>query len=461
MCNHQSIEWDEELISRYNVSGPRYTSYPTALEFNHSVNEQTYIRALRNLKESIPLSLYIHIPFCWHVCYYCACNKVITRDYSRVEPYLSALEKEMSLISQQLRNQRVTQIHWGGGTPTFLNADDRRRLIDLLRHYFSMDEAEGVELSIEVDPRTVTPDDIVALRQLGFNRLSLGIQDFEPKVQQAVHREQSFADVKKLMDTVRQQEFDSISFDLIYGLPFQSVASFKQTLEDVIELKPDRLSVFNYAHLPHRFKPQRRINESDLPSGEEKLRIFQLTIEMMQQAGYVYIGMDHFALPDDELAIAQKKGELHRNFQGYTTRKECDLIGLGVSAISSLDNNYVQNHRTLNEYLGCLSENRLPAWRGVQLDRDDLIRKTLIFEIICNFELDISRFSKQFNIEFWDYFSCSRSSLQRLADDGLIDLSKDWLQVTGKGRLLVRNVCMAFDRYLSQKSDKMIYSKAI
>ncbi len=460
MDNHQAIEWDEKLINRYNVSGPRYTSYPTALEFNHSMDEQSYIHTLNNLEQSVPLSLYIHIPFCWHVCYYCACNKVITRDYGRVEPYLSALEKEMSLVSQQLSNQRVTQIHMGGGTPTFLSVDDRRRLIDLLRHYFLFDEEE-LELSIEVDPRTVTPDEIVALRQLGFNRLSLGIQDFDPKVQKAVHREQSYTEVKLLLDTARQQPFESISFDLIYGLPFQSVESFKRTLEKVIELKPDRLSVFNYAHLPHRFKPQRRINESDLPTSKEKLSIFQLTIEVMQQAGYVYIGMDHFALPDDELAVAQQKGELHRNFQGYTTRQECELIGLGVSAISSLSNKYVQNHRTLKEYQDCLSENRLPVWRGLQLERDDLIRKALIFEIICNFDLDILRFSKHFNIEFWDYFSCSIPQIKSMADDGLIELTEDWLRVTGKGRLLVRNVCMAFDRYLSQKSGKIIYSKAI
>ncbi len=461
MYHHQSIKWDEQLINRYNVSGPRYTSYPTALEFDHSMDEQSYIRTLKNLDQSVPLSLYIHIPFCWHVCYYCACNKVITRDYGRVEPYLLALEKEMSLISQQLSDQRVTQVHWGGGTPTFLRREDRQRLIDLLRHYFHFDDDGEIELSIEVDPRTVTPDDLVALSQLGFNRLSLGIQDFDPKVQKAVHRAQSFTEVQQLVETARQQEFESISFDLIYGLPHQSVESFKRTLDKVIKLKPDRLSVFNYAHLPHRFKPQRRINESDLPTSKEKLSIFQLTVEMMQQGGYVYIGMDHFALPDDELAIAQKKGELHRNFQGYTTRKECDLIGLGVSAISSVNNCYVQSHRTLKEYQDCLSENRLAAWRGMKLDQDDVIRKAVIFELICNFELDIVRFSKHFNIEFWHYFKSTMSQLESLADDELIQLSDDWLRVTSKGRLLVRNVCMAFDRYLGQKSGKLIYSKAI
>jgi oxygen-independent coproporphyrinogen-3 oxidase len=461
MPSFRTIQWDRDLIDRYNVSGPRYTSYPTALQFNASVDVDYYQKALASISEDAPLSLYIHIPFCWHVCYYCACNKVVTRDYTRVNPYLEALEKEMALVAQYLKGQPVKQMHWGGGTPTFLNPDDRKRLVDRLHHYFNLVNDAELESSIEVDPRTVSPEAIAELRQLGFNRLSLGIQDFNPKVQQAVNREQSYDDTLALVNAARQHGFRSLSFDLIYGLPHQSVDTFNQTLEQVIGLRPDRLSVFNYAHLPHRFKPQRRINAEDLPSGEEKLAILQLTIEKMQQAGYVYIGMDHFALPDDELAQAQNRGELHRNFQGYTTHKECDLIGLGVSSIGSIGGNYIQNQRELTDYYAALEQGELPVWRGAQVTRDDEIRKAVIFQIICNFELSIPVIESQFGIKFWDYFANTRTRLEQMQADGLIELTDQRLTVTDRGRLFVRNVCMVFDGYLFGQEALIAYSKAI
>jgi oxygen-independent coproporphyrinogen-3 oxidase len=464
MPEFKAVQWDSDLIERYNVSGPRYTSYPTALQFNESVDAAYYRKALDSIAADAPLSLYIHIPFCWHVCYYCACNKVVTRDYTRVAPYLEALEKEMKLVAGHLQGQPVKQMHWGGGTPTFLNSDDRKHLIELLRQHFNLAKDDEFECSIEVDPRTVTPEAIVELRGLGFNRLSLGIQDFNPRVQEAVNREQTFADTQALVEAARQQGFRSLSFDLIYGLPHQSVDTFNQTLEQVIQLRPDRLSVFNYAHLPHRFKPQRRINAEDLPSGEEKLAILQLTIEKMQQAGYVYIGMDHFALPDDELARAQRRGELHRNFQGYTTHKACDLIGLGVSSIGSINGNYIQNQRNLTEYYEALEQGQLPVWRGAKISRDDAIRKAVIFQLICNFELSIPAMEAQLGIRFWEYFADARSRLELMQADGLIELSEEQLMVTDRGRLFVRNICMVFDGYLfgefAQKG-LIAYSKAI
>lgn len=461
MPNIQKIQWDSDLIERYNVSGPRYTSYPTALQFNPSVNADYYLQALKQIPADAPLSLYVHIPFCWHVCYYCACNKVVTRDYARVNPYLDALAKEMAIVAKQLKGQTVKQVHWGGGTPTFLNAEDRLRLVSLLRQNFNIAKDSELEFSIEVDPRTVSPDAISELRQLGFNRISLGVQDFNPKVQQAVNREQSLEDTSALVEAARTEGFRSISFDLIYGLPHQSVESFSETLDQVIELRPDRLSVFNYAHLPHRFRPQRRINSDDLPTGEEKLAILQLTIEKMQEAGYVYIGMDHFALPEDELAQAQEKGKLHRNFQGYTTHKDCDLIGLGVSSIGSINGDYIQSERELKEYLEQLEHEKLPVWRGARITRDDEIRKAVIFQIICNFELNIEDVETQFEINFWGYFSDSQERLKQMAADGLVEFSDDKLQVTDRGRLFVRNVCMAFDAYLGAQAELITYSKAI
>ncbi|NVJ61447.1 MAG: oxygen-independent coproporphyrinogen III oxidase [Gammaproteobacteria bacterium] len=449
----RQIHWDQKLINRYNVSGPRYTSYPTALEFSPTVNNQSYLKALQDLPKSNHLSLYVHIPFCWHVCYYCACNKVVTRDYDRVSPYLDALLKEIETVSSQLKGQTVTQVHFGGGTPTFLNRDDLNSLMNQLRHAFNFADNQELECSIEIDPRTVTVDDLKHLKTLGFNRLSLGVQDFDSSVQKAVNRVQSEHEIEQLMTAARELKFDSISFDLIYGLPKQTVTSFNATLDKVIQLQPDRLSVFNYAHLPHRFKPQRRIKAEELPGSDDKLNILHNTIDRMQSAGYVYIGMDHFALPTDELAIAQSKGELHRNFQGYTTQKHCDLIGLGVSAISSLQANeqsagiYSQNARELTDYMQQVKHSGLAVWRGAHLSRDDQIRKSIIFELICNFSLDITASQEHWGINFRDYFVSSIEALNRLEDDGMIVMSESNISITDRGRLFVRNVCMAFDSY--------------
>ncbi|MEE4245746.1 MAG: oxygen-independent coproporphyrinogen III oxidase [Kangiellaceae bacterium] len=455
------IQWDDQLIERYNVSGPRYTSYPTALEFTEQVTSTDYIESLQSIERDKPISVYVHIPFCWHVCYYCACNKVVTRDYTKVNPYINALEQEIALVANNLNQQKVTQLHWGGGTPTYLNKQDRKRLVDLLNRYFNLASGNDIEASIEVDPRTVSCDEISELRQLGFNRISLGIQDFNIKVQTAVNRIQSFEDTQALVVKSRQEQFRSISFDLIYGLPHQTVESFSETLDQVIELRPDRLSVFNYAHLPHRFGPQRRINADQLPTSEEKLAILHLTIDKMTQAGYVYVGMDHFALPDDELALAQQRGELHRNFQGYTTQKECDLIGLGVSSIGSINGHYFQNQKEINAYYNELADNSLATWRGVKVTDDDIIRKNVIFQIICNFNLEFSEVEQAFKIEFWAYFNDVKPTIEAMASDGLIELTEHGLSVTAKGRLFVRNVCMAFDGNLLAMAAMPGYSKAI
>lgn len=448
-----TVDWDPQLIARYSVNGPRYTSYPTALEFNESIGTQEYRQALQAIPSDRTLSLYIHIPFCWHVCYYCACNKVVTRDYRRVAAYLTALMQEIDQVAAALQGQTVTQIHFGGGTPTYLTAADRQLLMNKLRSAFNFASQDNLEASIEVDPRTVKPEDLAELYALGFNRLSLGVQDFNPEVQRAVNREQSFEQVAALVSTAREVGFGSLSFDLIYGLPRQTQASFTKTLEQVIALRPERVSVFNYAHLPHRFAPQRRINDAELPSGAEKLSILQNTIAMMQQAGYQYIGMDHFALPSDELARAQREGELHRNFQGYTTQGNCDLIGLGVSSISALNAHshhaslYAQNHREIASYQSATAADGLATWRGAGLNRDDEIAKAAIFSLICNFELAIEPFSKRWGIDFWQYFSGAKATLEQQIKDGLLTCDADHLQVTARGRLFVRNICMAFDRY--------------
>ncbi|WMS88634.1 oxygen-independent coproporphyrinogen III oxidase [Pleionea litopenaei] len=448
-----TVQWNDQLIERYSVSGPRYTSYPTALEFNESVGTHEYRLALAAIPASRNLSLYLHIPFCWHVCYYCACNKVVTRDYTRVAAYLDALEREIIAISKQLNGQTVTQLHWGGGTPTYLTADDRARLMNTLKKHFTFADDSEIESSIEVDPRTLKVDELYELREIGFNRLSLGVQDFNPGVQAAVNREQSFEQVSELMNKAREIGFSSISFDLIYGLPLQTVATFEKTLQQVIQLRPDRLSVFNYAHLPHRFAPQRRIDHQQIPSAKEKLNILHLTIDRMQQAGYQYIGMDHFALPSDELAKAQQQGVLHRNFQGYTTQENCDLIGLGVSSISALHSNsgspglYAQNHREIASYQAALEHSELATWRGAGLSKDDEVRRSVIFALICNFQLATEEFSQRTGIDFWQYFEDSKLTLQQYAADGLLELSDSHIIVTPVGRLLIRNICMAFDRY--------------
>jgi len=456
---------DSELIARYGGTGPRYTSYPTALHFSDEFAAGEYRKhALRSneVHSPSPLSVYVHIPFCQALCYYCACNKVITRNSSRVNIYMDDLYKEIELQAALFDDDRVVeQIHFGGGTPTYLSDDELRDLLAHLRKNFSLQTGSEREFSIEVDPRSVTTRSMDALTEIGFNRLSLGVQDFEPQVQQAVNRIQSAADTIALVEHARSVKFKSISFDLIYGLPHQTEESFSRTLDTVIAIQPDRLAVYNYAHLPNRFKGQRMIKEHDLPSPDVKLKILNRTIEKLDRASYVYIGMDHFALPGDELVKAQQNGTLQRNFQGYSTHRECDLIGLGVSAIGNIDNTYSQNASTTAEYQTTLEAGNLPIRRGIVVDSDDRIRAEVIQRLMCYGQVDYSSFGEQLDIDFPSYFDNELNRLTPLRRDGLVELYPDRIQLTATGRMLMRSVAMIFDRHLASESSDRRYSQTI
>ena len=459
----QGISFDLGLIRRYDQSGPRYTSYPTAVEFDERFDAAAYSAACaRSNQSGRPLSLYFHLPFCDTVCFYCACNKIATKDRSLAPPYLERLHKEIAMQSALFDRHRVVeQLHWGGGTPTFLSHDQMQGLMDQTRRHFTLaDDATG-EFSIEIDPREADAATVALLRRIGFNRMSLGVQDFDPRVQEAVNRIQTEAQTLEVLEAARAQGFRSISLDLIYGLPLQTAASFLSTLDRIIELTPDRVSVFNYAHLPTRFKPQRRINEADLPAPEVKLAILQSTIARLGEAGYVYIGMDHFARPDDELALAQRAGTLYRNFQGYSTHADCDLIGLGVTSIGKVDNTYGQNRRELDEYYADLDADRLPVFRGLELNRDDLIRRDVITRLICNFQLSMPAVEVAWDIVFADYFADALKRLEVMVADGLIEIGDGTIRILPRGRLLVRNICMTFDAYLANKSGPIGFSKVI
>lgn len=458
----QSIVFDEDLIKRYDKSGPRYTSYPTAVQFHEAFGEEDYRRwAERSNEGKGPLSLYFHIPFCDTVCYYCGCNKVVTKDRSRASPYLQRLHREIELQAALFEPARkVDQLHWGGGTPTFISHDEMTALVEKTREQFDLHDDDEGEYSIEIDPREVKTDTIALLRRLGFNRMSLGVQDFDPRVQAAVNRIQSEEETLAALQSAREEGFKSISIDLIYGLPHQSVDSFGKTLDKILAISPDRLSVFNYAHLPDLFKPQRRIEAADLPAPQEKLDILQMTIARLTEAGYVYIGMDHFAKPDDELAVAQREGTLYRNFQGYSTHADCDLIGLGSTSISQVGSSYAQNLKVLDEYYARIDAGHLAVFRGVELDADDILRRHVITDLICHFHLDKRAVERRFNITFDEYFARELKDLEGMQADGLLSLGSDNIQVAPKGKLLIRNICMNFDRYLREKANQR-FSKVI
>jgi len=468
----QRLIFDLELIRRYDKSGPRYTSYPTAVKFDESFDEAAYreLAAQTNIHSReqaraggrpTPLSLYFHIPFCDTVCFYCGCNKIATKDRSKAQPYLDRVYRELALQAELFDDDRVVdQLHWGGGTPTFISHEQMRELMAQTRRHFRLHDDDSGEYSIEIDPREVTPDSIALLREIGFNRMSLGVQDFDDRVQKAVNRIQSEEQTFATLDAAKAQGFKSVSIDLIYGLPHQTVQSFATTVDKIIDAGPDRLSVFNYAHLPKMFKPQRRINEDDLPSPQEKLDILQDTNERLSKAGYVYIGMDHFAKPDDELAIAQREHTLYRNFQGYSTHADCDLIGIGVTSIGKVGNTYSQNFKTLDEYYARIDADRLAVYRGLALDEDDVLRREVITQLICNFSLRPADIEARFGIDFSDYFALEMSELETMAADGLVSLAGDEITVAPAGRLLIRNVCMVFDKYLRQAS-KQQFSKVI
>ncbi|WP_312385311.1 oxygen-independent coproporphyrinogen III oxidase [Atlantibacter subterraneus] len=454
----QLIDWDLALIQKYNYSGPRYTSYPTALEFSDQYGESQFHQAVARYPDR-PLSLYVHIPFCHKLCYFCGCNKIVTRQQHKADQYLDALEQEIIHRAPLFAGRTVKQLHWGGGTPTYLNKAQISRLMNLLRGAFNF--SNEVEISIEVDPREIELDVLDHLRAEGFNRLSMGVQDFNKEVQRLVNREQDEAFIFALLNHAREIGFTSTNIDLIYGLPKQTPESFAYTLQRVAELNPDRLSVFNYAHLPTLFAAQRKIKEADLPTAQQKLDILQQTIGSLMQTGYQFIGMDHFARPDDELAIAQREGVLHRNFQGYTTQGDTDLLGLGVSAISMIGDSYAQNYKELKQYYQYVDERGDALWRGLALTHDDCIRRDVIKALICNFRLDFSAVEQQWQLDFADYFAEDLNLLAPLAKDGLVDIDEKGIQVTPKGRLLIRNICMCFDVYLRQKARMQQFSRVI
>ncbi|HEX9801659.1 MAG TPA: oxygen-independent coproporphyrinogen III oxidase [Gammaproteobacteria bacterium] len=458
----QNIIFDLELIKRYDKSGPRYTSYPTAVQFHDGFGEAEYRAwAARSNASGNPLSLYFHIPFCDTVCYYCGCNKVVTKDRTKASPYLERLHREIALQGALFDKSRtVDQLHWGGGTPTFISHEEMRELMRVTGEHFNLRNDDTGEYSIEIDPREVKTDTIALLRELGFNRMSLGVQDFDEAVQKAVNRIQSEDSTMAALAAARSEGFKSISIDLIYGLPHQSVASFARTLEKILDISPDRLSVFNYAHLPELFKPQRRINETDLPAPQEKLDILQNTIETLTAAGYVYIGMDHFAKPDDELAVAQRSGTLYRNFQGYSTHADCDLVGLGSTSIGQVGDSYSQNLKELEEYYARLDADSIPVFRGYELNADDKLRRAVITDLICHFVLDKANVEQAYNIRFDDYFATELGELAAMEKDGLLSLTPERIQVADAGKLLIRNICMVFDRYLREKQNQR-FSKVI
>jgi oxygen-independent coproporphyrinogen-3 oxidase len=393
----------------------------------------------------------VHVPFCASVCFYCACNKVVTGDRLKAEPYLEHLEKEMRLQSSLVDPDRtVTQLHWGGGTPTFLNDHQLRDVMRIIRASFRILDDDSGEYSIEIDPRELREYTLAVLRGIGFNRISFGVQDFDPEVQKAIHRFQPEEITVKALTDARGLGFRSINIDLMYGLPLQTVERFSRTLDKVVGMRPDRLSVFNYAHLPHRFKPQRRIDEADLPTPDQKLEIMGMTIERLTSEGYQYIGMDHFALVDDELSVAQRNGSLHRTFQGYSTHANTDLIAMGLSAISAIDDSYTQNHVVLEDYYRALDAEHLPVYRGYELNDDDRLRAEVIQRLVCHGVLDTADVENRFGIDFEGYFGPERERLSRMADDGLVELRSPGIQVTPRGRLLIRHVCKVFDRYRNE-----------
>lgn len=457
------VEVDIDLIRKLDRKGPRYTSYPTADRFVEAFDAEAYRAwaAKRNIGGiSRPLSLYFHIPFCNTVCFYCACNKVVTRDKGKAVTYMDYLEREIRLQGELFReDRRVEQLHWGGGTPTFLSEAQMRRLMAVTREQFDL--VPFGEYSIEVDPRKVGDETVAVLSEIGFNRLSLGVQDFDPAVQRAVNRIQSEEETFGVMQAARRRGFRSVSMDLIYGLPKQTVEGFARTLDKVIAAGPDRIAVYNYAHLPALFKPQRRINEAELPDPQQKLEILRNAVHMLTSAGYVYIGMDHFARPDDELAVAQRQGRLHRNFQGYSTHADCDLVAMGVSAIGKVGPTYSQNYRELKAYYDALDSGALPIMRGLELSADDLLRRSVIQALMCHFELSRESIEIAHLIDFRSYFRRELEELAEFEEAGLVEVEDDWITVTPKGRLLIRNVCMVFDRYLRAEDDRQRYSKVI
>ncbi|MGB3425803.1 MAG: oxygen-independent coproporphyrinogen III oxidase [Castellaniella sp.] len=444
------LEISEALIRRFDQSGPRYTSYPTADRFQQEYPADAYVARLQEraaAEQAPPLSVYVHLPFCESLCYFCACNKIITQDHSRSAEYLDILYQEIDQVGPHLgRHNRAIQLHLGGGTPTFLSADELTALMDRIRRHVEF--TPDAELGVEIDPRTVTPASLAMLAGLGFNRTSFGVQDFDPLVQAAVNRIQPYDMVRTALQASRDNGFQSINADLIYGLPRQTLDSFSRTLDQLIELSPDRIALYNYAHLPDRFKAQRLIHAEDLPSADTRLGIFLMSVRRLLAAGYVYIGLDHFAKPDDELNQARLNQSLHRNFQGYTTRAECDLVGFGVSAIGKVGDAYIQNHHSLNAYRDCLQRGVLPTAKGFDLSPEDALRREVIMTVMCSMPLDFDAFRERHGRSFESCFPDELVRLRPYADAGLLELDARGLRVLPKGRVFVRALAMVFDQYV-------------
>ncbi len=455
----------DELLRRYDVSGPRYTSYPTADRFVEAFTAADYTQTLTQRRSgpaalALPLSLYIHIPFCESLCYYCACNKIITKHHDKAAEYLRYLSREVDLHIERIGGgQTVSQLHLGGGTPTFMSDDELRELMAMLRRNFEF--LPGGEYSIEVDPRTVDPKRLDTLAELGFNRLSFGVQDFDPAVQKAVHRVQPADQVFALVEAARARGFESINVDLIYGLPKQSPESFDRTLAQIAKLRPDRIALYAYAHLPERFKPQRRIAIVELPTGGAKISMLSRSLAAFEAAGYVYVGMDHFALPEDSLAVAKRQGRLHRNFQGYSTQPDCDLIALGVSSIGRIGATYSQNAKTLEEYYDALDNGQFPVVRGLALSRDDLVRRAVIMALMCQGHVQFESIDLAYLVEFKSYFAKELEALETLEEQGMVTVDENGIQVTAQGWFFVRAVAMVFDRYLQTDRTRAKFSKII
>lgn len=458
--------FDAELLRRYDRPGPRYTSYPTAPQFRPDFGPADFSQAARlSNDDPIPrrLSLYAHVPFCFSPCFYCGCNRIITRDKARAAPYLARLVREVAMLGPLFdRDREVVQVHLGGGTPNFFSAGQIGELLESFNTHFRFSSAPSRDFSIELDPRFIEAGDIEALAFMGFNRASLGVQDFDPGVQAAVNRIQSVEETRAVIDDCRKHGFRSINVDLIYGLPLQTREGFGKTLDTVIEARPDRLAVYSYAHMPQLFRPQKQIDERQLPSPEDKLGLLQLAIEKLSAAGYRYIGMDHFALPEDDLSVAQEKGGLHRNFMGYTTHADCDLLGMGVSAISHVGDTYSQNPRDLPSWEFAIDNGRLPTWRGMQLDADDVLRADLIQQLMCQGIIDIPALEERHGIVFAPTFAEELARLEPLVADGLLEMAPDRITATSRGRLLLRIIAACFDRYLHQpQAEPARFSRAI
>jgi len=460
-----TTSFPSELITKYGLAGPRYTSYPTALQFHEGFDAEAYLRHVRNSNDDLipkPLSLYVHLPFCKELCYYCACNKKVTRNAQLAEVYLQHLDKEIEMQGKLFdRDRQVIQLHFGGGTPTYYDDIQLRHIVETLSANFLLSRSDSREFSIEIDPRTVDEERVALLADIGFNRVSMGIQDFDPDVQKAVNRVQDEDKTLRLIEASRESGFNSVSVDLIYGLPLQTAKSFEKTIDSVLTVRPDRLSVYNYAHLPHLFRAQRMIKSEQVPAPEVRLQLLASTITKLVDAGYVYIGMDHFALPEDELSIAMDNGTLQRNFQGYSTCRETDLVAMGVSAIGKVGNSFAQSLKDIRAWQAAIDEGRLPIWRGLSLSGEDRLRRGVISAIMCQGFVRFGEFERKYGIDFNDHFALELKSLKPLEDDGLIELSERTIEVTPTGLLLLRVIAMKFDEYLINDLQGKSYSKVI